>query len=351
MKKIGLAFEGGGLKGSYQIGSYYAFLNCHIKISGVVGTSIGSFNAAAIACGKEKELLEFWENINPGEILEINTDLVKFLNNHKFNLSVLKGTNQTVFKILRNHGFKTNNLRKVANNLIDENELRKSPMDYGLVTVKFHKLTPVYLYKEDILPGKLIDSILASCSLPIFKLEPIIDNHIYIDGGFKDNCPSWLLANKGYDKIYEIKINGIGFTHHYDRQNYDITTISPSRNIASILEMNNNIIKENILMGYYDTLRVLKNYDGYKYTFYRYPTNFYNLLTRKIDHREKRRVQNFFGVKSNREIIIKSLEYIFEHEQLNYYHIYHPIIAIYHIKKNYKVKNFIYQFIKALRIL
>ena len=27
MQKIGLALEGGGLKGSYQIGSYYAFLN------------------------------------------------------------------------------------------------------------------------------------------------------------------------------------------------------------------------------------------------------------------------------------------------------------------------------------
>ena len=67
MQKIGLALEGGGLKGSYQIGSYYAFKDCHIKISGIVGTSIGAFNAAAIACGNETQLLKFWQQIKPPE--------------------------------------------------------------------------------------------------------------------------------------------------------------------------------------------------------------------------------------------------------------------------------------------
>ena len=61
MKKIGLALEGGGLKGSYQIGAYYAFKQCHVKISGFVGTSIGAFNACLLASGQSRELLELWQ--------------------------------------------------------------------------------------------------------------------------------------------------------------------------------------------------------------------------------------------------------------------------------------------------
>ena len=46
---IGLVLSGGGVKGAYQVGSYFAFKKCHIKIDGIVGCSIGSFNAAMIA--------------------------------------------------------------------------------------------------------------------------------------------------------------------------------------------------------------------------------------------------------------------------------------------------------------
>ena len=55
---VGLALAGGGVKGSYQIGAYMAFKKCHIKFDGVCGTSIGSFNAAMIAAGREEELLQ-----------------------------------------------------------------------------------------------------------------------------------------------------------------------------------------------------------------------------------------------------------------------------------------------------
>ena len=68
----GLVLAGGGVKGSYQVGSYLAFKKCHIKIDGVVGTSIGSFNAALIVSGMEKELYEFWRDVDVGSLLRIN---------------------------------------------------------------------------------------------------------------------------------------------------------------------------------------------------------------------------------------------------------------------------------------
>ena len=60
----GLVLEGGGVKGSYQVGAYYAFKNRRIKFDGIVGTSIGSFNAAMLVSGRERELLKFWYEIS-----------------------------------------------------------------------------------------------------------------------------------------------------------------------------------------------------------------------------------------------------------------------------------------------
>ena len=53
---IGITFEGGGTRGSYQIGSYLAFKDCHIRPNGVCGTSIGAFNSAMIAAQCEKPI-------------------------------------------------------------------------------------------------------------------------------------------------------------------------------------------------------------------------------------------------------------------------------------------------------
>ena len=73
---IGLVLQGGGARGAYQIGAYYALKKAHIKFNGVCGTSIGAFNAALIASGKEKELLKFWLNVSIGEILGFNKVII-----------------------------------------------------------------------------------------------------------------------------------------------------------------------------------------------------------------------------------------------------------------------------------
>ena len=350
MQKIGLALEGGGLKGSYQIGSYYAFKDCHIKISGIVGTSIGAFNAAAIACGNETQLLKFWQQIKPGEILGINKEVIKYFNGEKISLNFLKGLKSTTMSILKNHGIDTSKMRKIGQTLVNPEKLRSSPMDFGLTTVKFRKLTPLYMYKEEISDDKLIDSIIASCYLPVFRLDPVIDNHIYIDGGFYDNCPSRMLVEKNYDIVYEIRINGIGFNRPHLDTKTKIITISPSRNLCSIFEMNSSNISENILMGYYDTVRYLKNYDGKKYVFKKLPDFLIKHLLRKVSTKELKRIKSFFNVKTKREAIIYSLEYVLEKEHINYYHIYNIIKVIHVINHKYENENFVYQFINKLRI-
>ena len=68
---VGLVLEGGGVRGSYQIGAFIALYDSGIKPDGFVGTSMGSFNAAMLASGKHFELLDFWENVDVAKIFNI----------------------------------------------------------------------------------------------------------------------------------------------------------------------------------------------------------------------------------------------------------------------------------------
>lgn len=354
MKKIGLALEGGGLKGSYQIGAYYAFKRCHIKISGFVGTSIGSFNACLMASGQTKELLEMWQTIEPEKLLDINQEFADYINGKRGTLKALKGLNTTIISTLKQKGISTDKLRNLAEKIIDKEKLYKSKKDFGLTTVKLHDFIPIYITKNEIPKDKLIDYLIASCSLPIFKLSPIIDDSIYIDGGFYDNCPIKMLIDKNYDIIYEIRINGIGRNRNVAKKKSKVITIRPSKNICNVLELNQNKIRENILLGYYDTLRLLKNYDGYRYTFTKTPKFIIKLLTGHISKRSMTRIKDFFKVKTDKEAIIKSLEYAMDYYKISPYHVYNLTTALNNIQKKYlnntKSKNFIFNFLKKLRI-
>ena len=47
-KTYGLALEGGGAKGAYQIGAWKALREAGIRFSAVSGTSVGALNGAMI---------------------------------------------------------------------------------------------------------------------------------------------------------------------------------------------------------------------------------------------------------------------------------------------------------------
>ena len=98
---------------------------------------------------------------------------------------------------------------------------------------------------------------------------------------------------------------------------------------------------------------MLKNYDGYKFTFYRTSEWYLKYLTRKVSKRTINRLKNLFKVATIREIVIKSIEYTLEKEKYNYYEIYYLPSIIRKIKKNIpsKPKNMVYKFILTLRII
>ena len=280
---IGLALQGGGARGAYQIGAYYAFKKAHIKFNAVVGTSIGAFNGALIASGKEKELLDFWCHVSIGELLNFDKEYIRKKIEKEFDFDYIKLGFKNFIHILKSKGIAIDGLEKILDTYLDEDTLLKNKMDFGICTVRLKDFKPLYIFKKDMIKEKIKDYILASCYLPIFHLEKKVDDHYYIDGGFFDNTPLNMLIEKGCKKIYVVELNPIINFSRKPLKEVEIIKITPKRSLGGVLIFDTKTLIENIKMGYYDTLRVIKKYDGKYYCFKRIPKFFYNLLTRKIN--------------------------------------------------------------------
>ena len=62
-------------------------------------------------------------------------------------------------------GVSAGGLKKLLEKYIDEDRVRRSPIEYGLVVVEKLGLKPHRLFREDIPRGRLIDYIMASSSV------------------------------------------------------------------------------------------------------------------------------------------------------------------------------------------
>jgi len=261
---LGLALEGGGAKGAFHMGVVKAFLEEGYEFGGITGTSIGAFNGAVIAQGDFEEGYKLWETMDTTLLFDIEEAQYKKLIKRELDIDTAIHIALRLKNFIEKKGIDTSKIRQVVESIVDEEKLRKSNMDYGLVTVSISDLKPLELYKEDIPEGKLIDYIMASASFPGFKLEPI-ENKYYIDGGFYDNCPINLLARKGYREIIAVRTLVIGIVQDIKYPDVKVTNIIPSEDLGKILVFDNNLIHRNLKMGYYDAMRSIKGLKGKKY--------------------------------------------------------------------------------------
>ena len=344
----GLVLEGGGVRGSYEAGAYMAMWECGINIDGVIGTSIGALNGAVIASGEGYKLPKIWRKLSMGHVFGFSDDFIKAMVDKDININFFKLSITSILGIIANKGILFEGLKKVIEENLDKDKLFNSKIDFGICTVRFKDLKPLYLWKKDMDKDKIKDYILASSSLPIFRREKLIDDNYYLDGGFYDLGPVNELIRKGYDKIYLVKVKGIGFHRKYP-EDANVTVIESKRSLGKVMDLDKNRVIENIKMGYYDGIRVLKNLDGEKFVFKRKSENYYNYINRKVSGQTYNRVRLFFKGENYKETTIRAIEYIMEKEGINYYQIYKVGKVIRLIKKKYKKKHFIYDYVRKLK--
>ena len=261
---LGLALEGGGARGAFQMGAVKALFEAGYQFDGIVGTSIGALNAAIIAQGDFTAGFQLWEAMSNSLLLGIEEAQLEKFRQRKIDKAAFKQLTAKGIEFIEKKGLDTSRMRQVIDSIVDEDKLRASSLDFGLVTVNITDLKPLELYKEDIPPGKIPDYIMASASFPGFRLEPI-DGKYFLDGGLYDNIPINLLAKKGYKEIIAIRTMSPGIIQDIKYPGVNITTIRPSEDLGRMLNFDNQLIRRNLAMGYFDAQRVIKNLLGRKY--------------------------------------------------------------------------------------
>ncbi|HHV64768.1 MAG TPA: patatin-like phospholipase family protein [Peptococcaceae bacterium] len=260
----GLVLEGGGARGSYQIGAFKALQELGVEVNAVTGTSIGALNGAMIVQGQLERAYELWYNISPYQVFDIEESRLLELKNLEISHDGLLYFMKKAKEIAQDKGLDITFIKKLLQENIQESKLRKSKVLFGFVTISLTDLKPLELFLEDIPEGKVIEYLLASANLPAFKQEKI-DGKRYMDGGFYDNLPLNMLVKKGYRDIIAIRTKAPGRTRKVLNPNVKVKYIATDENLGGILDFNQDQARFNLQLGYFDAYRQWQGLKGRKY--------------------------------------------------------------------------------------
>lgn len=258
MSRYGLVLAGGGAKGAYQIGIWQAIRELDIEVGAVSGTSIGALNGALFVQGDWEKAREMWGSITMRDIVnvpEITGD----------NLLGRGNAFALVKQIVRRRGLDTEPLRALLCSCIDEDAVRNSPIEFGVMTYSLKKLRPVPIFKEEMPCGELIDYLLASACFPVFK-NVHIESDRFIDGGVYDNAPAQMLVDRGYKDLIIVEIGGIGPVRKPAGEGLNILHIQAPE-LGGLFDLNSGTLASSIERGYLDGLRLLGARGGETYCF------------------------------------------------------------------------------------
>ena len=269
-KNLALTLEGGGARGAYQIGAVKAFFENGVKFKVVVGTSIGAINGAYIAQNDFDKIYKMWQTLSFEDLLDLDNDAMKNLMNINLSIDNIKYLSKKLGEAIKNGGLDITKERKILEESIDEKKLRNSDILYGLVATCISDRKGEELFIDQIPEGKVIDYIIASSNLPVFK-RSIIDDKKYLDGGLWDNCPVHMLEKKGYKDVIVIRAHKRNRIRDYKnivkRGNIKIHMVEPTDTLPGILNFDKDNLNELLLLGYYDAQKCINGYYGFRYYF------------------------------------------------------------------------------------
>ena len=263
----GLVLEGGGAKGAFHVGALKALFEKGYAFDGVMGTSIGAMNGAMVAQGDFDLLFRLWNNITPSAVLGLDDEYMSRLR-ERIDRDVIKYLWGELKKAVAERGLSTDKMEKMLDTYLDEDKLRASPIDYGVVTVDISDgWSPVEIFKDEMPYGTIKDYILASAYFPAFRRKPL-NGKKYMDGGIYDNMPINPLIRRGYDNITVIRTLSYMSHRKVIDKTVDILYIKPSEPLGRTLDFSNEKIQYKIKLGYYDCLRTLDGLKGKRYYVY-----------------------------------------------------------------------------------
>lgn len=304
----GLVLEGGGAKGAFHIGVLKALYEHDYTFDGVTGTSIGAVNGAMIAQGDFDVAYEMWQQLTPSQVMDVDETMLAQLIARKFDRASLAYALKMARNILANKGLSMQKAIALLDRYIDEDKLRRSPCDFGLVTVDTtEKWKPVEIFKEDIPVGLLKSYIAASAYFPAFRRDPI-DGKSFIDGGIYDNLPINLLIRRGgYDHIVAIRTMSRMPHGKVIDKTVRVDYINPSESLGKTLDFSNARCNFNLKLGYFDGRRYVNGYAGKRFYVNLQGGDAEMRFFFKLPEGCYRNLKNLFGVEGDRNAVIEKI--------------------------------------------
>lgn len=259
-KEYGIVLEGGGAKGAYQIGAWKALREAGIKVKGVAGTSVGALNAAFICMDDIGKAEYVWSHITYSNIMDVDDKVMH---------GMLNGTipfweSLTVaFQTFGEGGVDVNPLKELIHKYIKEEEIKNSSIEFFVLTFDLDRFKELDVDMKKVGKGQMVDFLLASAYLfPLFKNEKI-RGKTYIDGGAFNNVPLDALVERGYKDIIVLRIFGLGREKHVKIPGYTtVYSIEPRVKLGNMLEFDAEKSKRNMIIGYYDAMRLIYGLAG-----------------------------------------------------------------------------------------
>ena len=266
-EKIGIALPSGGFLGSYTVGQLMYLRDIGIEIENfdsIVGTSVGAINEVAWLSVGLDGTVEIWNNIKSKDIY--NGDL-SGTKSEKFNKMLdklyTKGNNiGNLALILRGFiGGSVDNspLRELLESKVDKDKVLNSEIEVGIVSTKLDGFKQIIATNRNgkLTSNNLIDYVIMSSSCyPVFPIAEY-EGEKYIDGGYTDpNNGKYLFSEFNCDKaiVLDLQHHGNDFSND-DRVIY----CSPSEDVGSFLDTNQETIQRNMQLGYEDMKKAMEN--------------------------------------------------------------------------------------------
>lgn len=251
-----LVLGGGGAKGSYEVGVFKALRKLHMKFDIVTGVSIGSINGAFYVANEYKKCLKMWQKITTSDLFDV-----------AIGSKMSKEDIKLLVKQMSTGGISFSNAYNFLKKNINEEKVRKSKIDYGLVTVSLTNKKPRFLTKEQIPYGKLVDYICASSICYPFVQAQDINDESFIDGGFYDGIPINLAIDMGATEIVAVDLSVLAINKKPKDKNVKVDVIKMKDKTPLTLTFTKEYADKNIKYGYNDTMKHFNKLDGNIYTF------------------------------------------------------------------------------------
>lgn len=267
-KSYGIALEGGGAKGAYQIGVWKAMREIGLKYHMISGTSVGALNGALLCMGDYDLAQSVWENIHLSRIVSLNgmdeDTLLKIFTN-QLDLSDLRESVPQLLSILRNRGLDVEPLRNWVRDIVDTKKIRESDVELFVCTYSITDRKGMDIRLNDLPEEEICDMLLASAYFPAFRLEKL-GGKLYADGGFVDSLPLDVLLEHNCRDIIAVRLPVVGVKRRPKiPENVTVTTVFTNEDLGSVLEFDADRAKKNIEIGYYDAMRTFYGLYGKHY--------------------------------------------------------------------------------------